>query len=738
VTAATEIRRGTLVDNRYRVQRILGQGGFGRTYLVCDQRRFDEFCVLKEFVPHTTAESLVQRARDLFEREAKVLYELDHPQIPKFLAWLEENGRLFLVQEYVDGKTYSQLLRDRLVFGKPFSEAEVIQWLADILPVLDYLHSCHIIHRDISPDNIMLPSQGDKPMLIDLGVVKQVMSEVRSGSLRSTTNTGYALLVGKVGYSPPEQIDKGQCYPSSDLYALAVSALVLLNGKHPKEQIGSNLWIDPEIAISDRLAQILGKMLADTPRERYQSAKDVLDELQALLPALPSTSVETPSIQSLSLIPAAPENEFVAPTLMQTKTEIQNQPEAEPGRNTQKGLFLSLQAMAIGIFTSMFLFGGLSLSLLSPYITVVCKTLDNCARDREFQEIYSQEVEEGKKALLKVEEAQSLEELQNTRERLNIAIIRLSTIPRDVSVYPEARKVLREYQGYLHQIQIKLTQEDRVEKQLATIDQLSGEATQRSDTANTLPQYQKAKAEWQKVQQRLQSIPSDAFVKDKVQLQLAEANNKIRAIQAEIEQRSVQTEQKIEKVAQQAREQRLALLQSREQPTSPSLEQNSPGVPSATRSPTPSNVNSPVKPPTNNRTAQTSHPTPATEKQQTAIPVNPSPTQPTNNSVPPEEKQATILRINAYVESDRDISIRHANELAYGLAIAGQKGQINYGTRMYRKVQNTIRWLRRGKSVEEATTLSKVPPSIVQQLIAWGQTRPSLRKSESGSSISSD
>jgi hypothetical protein len=223
-----------------------------------------------------------------------------------------------------------------------------------------------------------------------------------------------------------------------------------------------------------------------------------------------------------------------------------------------------------------------------------------------------------------------------------------------------------------------------------------------------------------------------------VQLQLAEANNKIRAIQAEIEQRSVQTEQKIEKVAQQAREQRLALLQSREQPTSPSLEQNSPGVASVTRSPTPSNVNSPVKPATNNRTAQTSHPTPATEKQQTAIPVNPSPTQPTNNRVPPEEKQATILRINAYVESDRDISIRHANELAYGLAIAGQKGQINYGTRMYRKVQNTIRWLRRGKSVEEATTLSKVPPSIVQQLIAWGQTRPSLRKSESGSSISSD
>ncbi|NJP20711.1 MAG: serine/threonine protein kinase [Hydrococcus sp. CRU_1_1] len=254
MTVATEIRRGTLVDNRYRIQRILGTGGFGRTYLVSDGRRFDEFCVLKEFLPSTTSQTLIQRARELFQREAKVLYALNHPQIPKFLAWCEESGRLFLVQEYVDGKTYSEILRNRI-----FSESEVIQWLIDLLPVLDYLHSCNIIHRDISPDNIMLPSGGTKPMLIDLGVVKQFMSEVRSGSLRSITNTGYTLLVGKVGFSPPEQIDRGQCYPNSDLYALAVSALVLLTGKEPNGQVDRNAWIGNELKISDRFAQILAK-----------------------------------------------------------------------------------------------------------------------------------------------------------------------------------------------------------------------------------------------------------------------------------------------------------------------------------------------------------------------------------------------------------------------------------------------------------------------------------------------
>jgi serine/threonine-protein kinase len=174
--------------------------------LVSDERRFDEFCVLKEFVPNTTAAYIVQRARELFQREAKILYELDHPQIPKFLACFEENGRLFLIRQYVDGKTYAELLRDRLAQERTFSEVEVMQWLADVLPVLDYLHDCQIVHRDLSPDNIMLPAQGDKPMLIDLGAVKQMMAEVRSGSLRSTANTGYALLVGKLGYSPPEQI----------------------------------------------------------------------------------------------------------------------------------------------------------------------------------------------------------------------------------------------------------------------------------------------------------------------------------------------------------------------------------------------------------------------------------------------------------------------------------------------------------------------------------------------------
>jgi serine/threonine protein kinase len=141
----SEIPAGTLINNRYLIHKLLGQGGFGRTYLAFDKHRFGETCVLKEFVPPTTQEDILNKSKELFEREAKVLYQIEHPQIPKFLASVTDGKRLFLVQEYIDGKTYSQILRDRVASplenrisqtGKAFSENEVKIWLQGILPIL--------------------------------------------------------------------------------------------------------------------------------------------------------------------------------------------------------------------------------------------------------------------------------------------------------------------------------------------------------------------------------------------------------------------------------------------------------------------------------------------------------------------------------------------------------------------------------------------------------------------------
>lgn len=276
-----EINPGTLISNRYLIQKILGQGGFGRTYLALDTRRFNEACVVKEFVPATTKSDIIRKSRELFEREAKVLYQIQHPQIPQFLAWLTENERLFIVQEYIDGKNYSQILSERLSKkGRPFSETEVRAWLLDMLPVLEYIHDRNIIHRDISLDNVMLPHNQSKPVLIDFGVVKEKFTQILSVQ-SPFQHSIQGSVVGKIGYSPPEQLRLGQCYPSSDIYALGVCAVVLLTARMPYMLIDDSFnWQWRSYAkISDSFNCILEKMLAEAPIERYQSAKEVLVEL---------------------------------------------------------------------------------------------------------------------------------------------------------------------------------------------------------------------------------------------------------------------------------------------------------------------------------------------------------------------------------------------------------------------------------------------------------------------------
>ncbi|MBE9033705.1 serine/threonine-protein kinase [aff. Roholtiella sp. LEGE 12411] len=288
-----EIAPGTLIDNRYIIQKLLGQGGLGRTYLAFDTRRFNEACVLKEFAPIGTGENGLEKSRNLFKREAKILHQLQHSQIPRFLACFEGDGRLFLVQEYVDGKTYSRLLGELQSQGRTFSEEEVIQWLKNLLPVLEYVHHHNIIHRDISPDNIMLPDGKDMPVLIDFGVGKQIADLNEGRNSNQVTFVGKMSLVGKVGYAPREQISLGLCSPCSDLYALGVTTIVLLTGRDPSllmDQYSLEWKWRCYTYVSDAFAQVLDCMLADTPNKRYQTAREVIIDLEQL----GEPQVETP------------------------------------------------------------------------------------------------------------------------------------------------------------------------------------------------------------------------------------------------------------------------------------------------------------------------------------------------------------------------------------------------------------------------------------------------------------
>lgn len=275
---------GVQLRDRYIIQRLLGQGGFGSTYLAEDTGRFNERVALKELTPTLRGTEAVTKAEELFQREAATLYRLQHPQIPRFWEFFRQGKRLFLVQDFIDGQTYQSLLNQRLQQGQRFSEAEILQLLRQLLPVLSYLHRQGIIHRDISPDNIICRAQDRLPVLIDLGGVKQVAIDVASqiaGSHNPSGNVGTRL--GKVGYAPDEQMRLGIVAPHSDLYALAVTALVLMTGKKPQQLLDPYTmnWIwNRELTLSPFLTGVLNRMLAKDPLQRFQSADEIIQVLE--------------------------------------------------------------------------------------------------------------------------------------------------------------------------------------------------------------------------------------------------------------------------------------------------------------------------------------------------------------------------------------------------------------------------------------------------------------------------
>jgi len=299
------LRPGTLLRQKYLIQKLLGQGGFGRTYLAIDLERFNEPCALKEFAVQCQGQEFA-KSRELFKREAAVLHQLQHPQIPKFIAAFEEEQRLFLAQDLIAGSTYYQLLQARKRQGQVLSELEVLYLFHLLLPVLSYIHTSGVIHRDISPENIMLqgtvlershPQQASPldlaltsglPVMIDFGAVKEI-----AHSLCFTEPIAPLTYVGKAGYAPPEQLQTGRVYPHSDLYALAVTGLVLLTGQTPQALLDSKTlrwhW-QSHVMLSEDLTQVLQKMLALQSNDRYQSAYEV----HAVLEPLIERSFKTP------------------------------------------------------------------------------------------------------------------------------------------------------------------------------------------------------------------------------------------------------------------------------------------------------------------------------------------------------------------------------------------------------------------------------------------------------------
>ena len=261
---------GERLHQRYEIQAVLGRGLSTTTYRAIDTETGQE-CSIKCLSFRKMTE---WKTWELFEREAQILKNLAHPKIPRYLDFfIEETAQdveLFLVQEYVNGKSLAQLAQE----GKPFDEKEAVLIALKMCGVLEYLHhfSPPIIHRDIKPNNIIL-TPDNRLFLIDFGAVQARL-------MTSFSQSSGATIVGTYGYMPMEQFE-GRALPASDIYALGMTLLALLSRQEPAEMEKIDA-LRGRVNISEPFAKILAKMTAPDCAKRYQSATELKYDLERL------------------------------------------------------------------------------------------------------------------------------------------------------------------------------------------------------------------------------------------------------------------------------------------------------------------------------------------------------------------------------------------------------------------------------------------------------------------------
>ncbi|MCV3215342.1 CHASE2 domain-containing serine/threonine-protein kinase [Plectonema radiosum NIES-515] len=279
-TIIPEKRTGDLLlSGRYKIIKVLTSGGFGRIYLAEDtQRPGNPNCIVKQLMPARRDSRFMEVARRLFNTEAEILEVLgEHHQIPKLLAYFEENQEFYLVEQYIPGHTLSEELPP--VIRRVQKESFVIEMLKEVLDILAFVHQHRVIHRDIKPSNLIRSKIDNRLVLIDFGAVK-LMQPPSSEETELAT-----VAIGTRGYAPPEQF-AGHPRLNSDIYALGMIAIQALTGVPPQElppdlETGNVRWRQ-WAKVSDELATILDKMVRYHFSDRYQSANAVLEDLKRI------------------------------------------------------------------------------------------------------------------------------------------------------------------------------------------------------------------------------------------------------------------------------------------------------------------------------------------------------------------------------------------------------------------------------------------------------------------------
>ena len=283
---------GTVLNNSYRVVKLLGKGAMGNVYLV-ERIKDDKEFVIKELIFGEVSGIDERAGREIFRREADFMKKFDHSGLPKTYGTFKEKNKDYLIMDYIEGETLEEI-----IFRGPVTEETAIKWITELCNIMDYLHNYFhnpIVYRDLKPSNIII--SGEEATLVDFGIARYYNPD------KNTDTFSY----GSPGYAAPEQYrGKGQSSPQSDIFGLGVILFQMLTGYDPTIKP----FTFPEIKslnpnISAELENIIKRAIELNPGKRYIS----MDEFRERLEKYSGTHSGQKKLRPLPPLPPPPPKE---------------------------------------------------------------------------------------------------------------------------------------------------------------------------------------------------------------------------------------------------------------------------------------------------------------------------------------------------------------------------------------------------------------------------------------------